>query len=316
MKGVILFLTLLQLNVFLFGGELHKGYYVNQKNQKLECTFDFKVGILDDSPDYIKERFKVDVIINNDIHKVLTPDSVKYFVFMDNEQERKFVSVNNDVEEGGLFSSPKLYIFMEQIVDGYLKLFIGRYETRFVSAGVNGAAPVGGSSSVTNYFIRKNHQPMESVVTSNRGFRETFSKILEDNPMLVYEIKQNKYSDDYLISVVKKYNEWKNNGSIVPIDTNLYSIVDVKPRFNEENIENLADYIKSKIEWPKDERETKIVVQAIVELNGRLNNIKIRGFKNHSEINEKIKVLLLGLNNIQPAKIKEMKVRSVFYYIY
>ena len=315
MRNLFTIVWLIFINSNIYADWNVDGYYINNKNDSIKCTFIFKIGFLSTEPNYIAEQFKIDIIVNGNKKLTLIPDTAKAFVIKETSL-RKFVSVKNDFGlPEGLFSSHKPYVFLEIVLEDYLKLYTGYYRASSSSMGANGTMTSYSYPSSKDY-IQKGDYSIVELEWRNWKFRNQMCELLSDNPELVYKIRNKEYKYEDRVKLIRDYNDWKKQGSVIRNDTALYYVVDEKPTFQGKGLDDLNFYFKSKIKWPSDVGENdRIVFQGIVQKDGTISDLKMKGFKQKPELNQKFLEIAKSMTGWKPGINHGLPVRSVVTFI-
>lgn len=281
-------------------------YYVNKKGDTIKCTILLHIGLLANEPSDIDGDNKVKIVTLDHKKITLLADTVKAIGFTDTK-ERKFVSLMNTF---GFPQNKGQYIFMEHLLNDYYKLFAGHY-TYTVSYGPGRFSSVNDSY----FFYQRNDSLLIHIESKSAKFKEQLCSLLYDNPVLVNKIRSNEYKFENTSEILNNYNIWKRSNPKQSDDTTVYYSVNPPPLFDGREIEDLNFYFKSRMKWPRQAYDEKLIIQGIVEKDGSFSSIMIRGFKKLPEIKNNFLEIAKTMKRWTPAVVDGAVVRSYVAFI-
>ena len=217
MKKLSSLICFLLIGCIIHADQNFEGYYINNRGDTIKCTI--IVGIFKQEPDYISVQNKIDIIVADNKRLTLIPDTAMEFVIKGYDV-RKFISVKNDFGMPTGFHNAKKFVFLELLLDGYIKLYTGYYKDHETTSA-------GGSSfryariSTKNYIQKGDNQIVE-VEKKDSKFRDQMSKVLNDNPKLVQKINDNYYGTEGIKRLITEYNDSRKKDSVISNDTIVY----------------------------------------------------------------------------------------------
>jgi hypothetical protein len=204
MRTVLLIGVLLVTSLHAYCKKI-QGVIIVDGNQR-EVTFDIKVPLLADEPNFERIQYKVRYYDESGKKRTLRPDDADEIRFSYEGMEVRMISCINTLG-GGLFSTSSR-IFLKLEIEGQLRLY--RFYYRQTTPGFyGGGAGVGYSSgasyTIDNFVFQKGDGPLKQPKTL--GWKKDMLDYFSDCPTLRDRIESKDLRRKEIEAIVLYYNQ-------------------------------------------------------------------------------------------------------------
>jgi hypothetical protein len=203
MSRLILITTFLVLFYHAYARKI-QGVIIMNGRQK-EVTFDIKVPLLADEPNFERIQYKVKYYDEAGKKRTLRPEDAEEIRFDYDGMEVRMISCANTLGAGSLFANVSR-IFLKLEMDGPLKLY--RFYYRQTSPGYYGGAggySPGTSYTVDNLIFQKGNGPLK--LPRSIGWKKDMREYFSDCPALQDRIEDKALRRKDIEAIVMYYNQ-------------------------------------------------------------------------------------------------------------
>ena len=203
MRTLLFATALIVLSQYTYGRKIEGIIIANGAPR--EVTFDIKVPLLADEPNFERIQYKVRYYDENGKKQTLHPDDADEIRFEYDGMEVRMVSCLNTIGAGGMFSVSNR-IFLKLEIDGPLRLY--RYYYKQTNPGYYGAG--GGFSggmtyTVDNLIFQKGNGPLKQP--RSLGWKKDMLDYFRDCPALRERLERKDLRRKEIEAIVLYYNQ-------------------------------------------------------------------------------------------------------------
>jgi hypothetical protein len=202
MRIPLLIAALVAMSLHTYGRKIPGTIILNGKSK--EVTFDIKVPLLVDEPNFVRIQYKVRYYDESGKKQTLRPDDADEIRFTYEGMEVRMISCANTFGAGSIFSTASK-IFLKLEIDGPLRLY--RYYFKQTTGGYYGGAG-GYSPGVTytadNFIFQKDNGPLKQPKTF--GWKKDMLEYFSDCPALHERIESKDLRRKEIEAIVLYYN--------------------------------------------------------------------------------------------------------------
>jgi hypothetical protein len=204
MRTLFLITVLVVFSLQSYGRKI-KGTIITDGKSR-EVTFDIKVPLLADEPNFERIQYKVRYYDESGKKQTLRPDDADEIRFQYEGTDVRMISCINTLAGGGIFSSAS-NIFLKLEIDGPLRLY--RYYYKQSSPGFYGGGGVGYSPGTTytvdNLIFQKGNGPLKQPRAM--GWKRDMTDYFSDCPALRARIESKDLRRKEIEAIVMYYNQ-------------------------------------------------------------------------------------------------------------
>jgi len=203
MRTLLLATALVVLSLHTYGRKVEGIIIANGESR--EVTFDIRVPLLADEPNFERIQYKVRYYDENGKKQTLHPDDADEIWFEYDGMEVRMISCVNTIGAGSMFSVARR-IFLKLEIDGPLRLY--RYYYKQTTPGYYGG-PGGGFSGGTTYTVdnlifQKGNGPLKQP--RSLGWKKDMLDYFRDCPDLRERLESKDLRRKEIEAIVLYYN--------------------------------------------------------------------------------------------------------------
>jgi hypothetical protein len=204
MRSLLLIATLVVVSIHTYGRKI-PGTIVSKGKSK-DVTFDIKVPLLGDEPNFERIQYKVKYYDESGKKQTLRPDDADEIRFDYEGIAVRMISCVNTTGGGDIFSTSKK-IFLKLEIEGPLRLYRYYYKqsTGGFYNGAGGGYSPGTSYTADNFIFQKNYGPLKQP--RSLGWKKDMLEYFSDCPALRERIESKDLKRREIEAIVLYYNQ-------------------------------------------------------------------------------------------------------------